>query len=174
MKIISSALALSWLDCNPVVTLSDLDWGHLKPGTKLGEIEALFPRKDKTVFKSKAPAEVADTSVDDAGLISIDQFMAVDLRTARIKTAEPVPKSRKLMRLMVELAKGEERQIIAGIADSYEAESLVGRTVVVVANLKAAKLMGQLSQGMLLAASVDGKAKLVGFDADVPPGSQVR
>ena len=100
--------------------------------------------------------------------------MRVDLRVAKVLTAERVPNSKKLMKLAVDLG-SEQRTIVAGIAEAYDAESLVGRTIAVVANLKPAKLMGIESNGMVLAASPDGgKPTLVGFDADVPPGIRVR
>ena len=97
------------------------------------------------------------------------------LRTAKILVAERVPKSNKLMRLEVDLG-DERRQIVAGIAAQYEPEALVGRSVVVVANLKPAKLMGVESNGMVLAASVGegGAPVLLDVPADVPPGSKVK
>ena len=115
---------------------------------------------------SAAPA--ADTR------ISIDDFMKVDLRTARVLTAEKVPNSRKLVKLTIDVGT-EQRTLVAGIAEAYEPETLVGRTIVMVFNLKPAKLMGIESNGMVLAASPDGgKPTLVGFDQDVPPGTRVR
>jgi methionyl-tRNA synthetase len=106
--------------------------------------------------------------------ISIDDFMKVDLRTARVLTAEKVPNSRKLVKLTIE-AGLEQRTLVAGIAEAYEPEQLIGRTVVVVFNLKPAKLMGIESNGMVLAASPDGgKPILLGFDQEVPPGVRVR
>ena len=106
--------------------------------------------------------------------ISIDDFMKVDLRVVRVLTAERVPNSKKLMKLSIDLG-SEQRTIVAGIAEAYEAEALVGRHVVIVANLKPAKLMGIESNGMVLAASPDGgKPMLVSFDAPPPPGTRVR
>jgi methionyl-tRNA synthetase len=106
--------------------------------------------------------------------ISIDEFMKVDLRVARIVAAERVPNSRKLMKMAVDLGT-EQRTLVAGIADAYTAESLVGRAVVVVVNLKPAKLMGIESDGMVLAASPEGgKPVVVGFDEAPPLGSRVR
>ena len=87
--------------------------------------------------------------------------------------AEKVPGSRKLLRLEVDLG-DEKRQIVSGIADAYTPESLVGRKIVLVANLKPAKVMGVESNGMLLAASVDGRAVICTFDADVPLGAKVK
>jgi methionyl-tRNA synthetase len=104
--------------------------------------------------------------------ISIDAFMNVDLRTAKVVAAEAVPKSKKLIKLHVDLGT-EQRTILAGIAEAYQPESLVGRTIVIVANLKPAKLMGIESNGMVLAASPEGgKPVLVTVDAE--PGWRVR
>ena len=106
--------------------------------------------------------------------LSIDDFMKIDLRVARILTAERVPNSKKLMRLEIDLGT-EKRQIVAGIAEAYEADALVGRTVAIVANLKPAKLMGIESQGMILAASAEGgKPVLVAFDQPPAPGTRIR
>ncbi|MEO8522390.1 MAG: methionine--tRNA ligase [Acidobacteriota bacterium] len=118
---------------------------------------------------AQAPAPAAESS-----RITIDDFMKVDLRTAVVLTAEKVPNSRKLVKLTID-AGSEQRTLVAGIAEAYEPESLVGRTIVVVFNLKPAKLMGIESNGMVLAASPDGgPPTLVGFDQPVPPGARVR
>jgi methionyl-tRNA synthetase len=104
--------------------------------------------------------------------ISIDAFMNVELRTAKVIAAEAVPKSKKLIKLQVDLGT-EQRTVLAGIAEAYLPESLVGRTIVVVANLKPAKLMGIESNGMVPAASPDGgQPVLVTVDAE--PGWRVR
>jgi methionyl-tRNA synthetase len=106
------------------------------------------------------------------GRISIDQFMNVELRTAKVTAAEAVPKSKKLVKLQVDLG-SEQRTIVAGIAEAYQPDSLVGRTIIIVANLKPAKLMGIESNGMVLAASPEGgQPVLVTVDAD--PGWRVR
>ena len=106
--------------------------------------------------------------------LSIDEFMKIDLRVARVLTAERVANSRKLMKLEVDLGT-ERRTIVAGIAEAYEAEALVGRTIALVANLKPAKLMGIESNGMVLAASPDGgKPLLLGFEDPPPPGTRIR
>jgi methionyl-tRNA synthetase len=106
--------------------------------------------------------------------LSIDEFMKIDLRVARVVTAERVANSRKLMKLEVDLGT-ERRTIVAGIAEAYEAEALVGRTIAMVANLKPAKLMGIESNGMVLAASLDGgRPLLLGFDDPPPPGTRIR
>ena len=107
--------------------------------------------------------------------IDLDEFKKVQLVTARIVAAERVPKSRRLVRLEVDLGT-ERRQIVAGIATRYEPEALVGRNVVIVANLKPATLMGVESNGMVLAATVGeaGEPALLEVPADVPPGSRVK
>jgi methionyl-tRNA synthetase len=100
--------------------------------------------------------------------------MRIELRVARVLAAERVPRSKKLIKMQVDLGT-EQRTLVAGIAEAYEPEALVGRTVVVVANLKPATLMGIESNGMVLAASPDGgKPELVSFETSPPPGSRVR
>jgi methionyl-tRNA synthetase len=109
-----------------------------------------------------------------AEMISIEDFGRIDLRTAKILEAERVPETSRLLKLQVDLG-GEKRQLVAGIAESYEPESIVGRTIIVVANLKPARLRGVESQGMLLAATPEGGTPILAtFDSEVPPGSQVR
>jgi methionyl-tRNA synthetase len=120
-----------------------------------------------------APAAPAAQAPADSQ-ITIDDFMKVDLRVAKVLAAEKVPNSRKLVKLSIDVGT-EQRTLVAGIAESYEPEALVGRTIVMVFNLKPAKLMGIESNGMVLAASPDGgKPTLVGFDQDVVPGTRVR
>ena len=120
-------------------------------------------------------AEVPSATPAADTRITIDEFMKVELRVAKVVTAERVPKSKKLIKLEVDLG-SEVRVVVAGIAGTYEPEALVGRTVVIVANLKPAKLMGVESNGMVLAASLEGDVPmLVGF-GDQPPtlGARVR
>ena len=173
----------------------------LRAGTRLGSIEPLFPRIEKTVEELRSmstdntmpsqeqnpiggagePAAPGATQAVGAGTtpaedtrISIDDFMKVELRVAKVLEAEAVPKSKKLMKLKVDVGT-EQRTIVAGIAEAYQPEQLVGRTIAIVFNLKPAKLMGVESNGMVLAASVDGgKPILVAFDEPVPPGARVR
>jgi methionyl-tRNA synthetase len=117
-------------------------------------------------------AAAAQPSADDR--ISMDDFMKVELRVAKVLTAEKVPNSRKLLKLSVDVGT-EQRTLVAGISEAYEPEALVGRTIVIVFNLKPAKLMGIESNGMVLAASPDGgKPVLVGFDQEMPAGARVR
>ena len=116
---------------------------------------------------SRPPARPAGDRID------ISEFAKVELRAAKVTAAEKVGGSKKLVKLQVDLGT-ETRQVVAGIAESYEPEALVGKTVVLVANLKPAKLMGVESNGMVLAGSVDGKAVLCTFDAEVAPGTKVK
>ena len=107
------------------------------------------------------------------GLITLDDFSKVELRTARIVVAERHPQADKLLRLEVDLD-GERRQIVAGIAEAYAPEELAGKTVVIVANLKPAKLRGLVSEGMLLAATdPSGRPLLITPERDLPPGAKI-
>jgi methionyl-tRNA synthetase len=142
-------------------------------GAAGGEAGRIAPAQRSSMSdETKAPPAVAPAPATDR--ISMDDFMKVELRTAKVLTAEKVPNSRKLLKLTID-AGAEQRTLVAGIAEGYEPEALVGRTVVIVYNLKPAKLMGIESNGMVLAAGSDGgKPTLVGFDRDVPPGTRVR
>lgn len=127
------------------------------------------------VAKLGAGVPAAAAPVEPETLLTINDFKAVKLRTGRVLHAERVPKSDKLLKLLVDIGSGH-RQIVAGIGKHYEPESLVGRAVVVVVNLQPAKLMGVESQGMLLAANTaDGRLALVQPDSsDIVPGTEVR
>ena len=151
------------------------DWGGLKSGIQTQKAKQLFPRiEDKQVAKILAEISAPkEEKKDDTGQITIDEFMKVELRTGKILEAEKVKKSKKLIQLKVDIGT-ETRQVLAGISESYEPEDLVGRTVIIVANLKPAKLMGIESQGMVLAASNDGTIMLAGFDQEPGQGIQVR
>lgn len=105
-------------------------------------------------------------------MITIDQFRSVELKIATIKSAEPHPNADKLMVLQIDLG-DEQRQILAGIRNHYTAEDLIGRQIVVVANLEPAKLRGLESQGMLLAASDEGRVVILMPDKTVQPGAKV-
>jgi len=118
-----------------------------------------------------------ETQTEENDLIGIDQFMKVDLRVAKIMTCERVPKSRKLLRMDVDMGGGETRQILAGLSQFYLPEEMVGRRVIVVANLQPAKLMGLESQGMILAASPEGEGAVpvpVSVPEGMPLGAKVR
>jgi methionyl-tRNA synthetase len=163
---------------------AELEWGLLEPGRRLGTVEPLFPRFETTKGKEPTvPEEIppppapghATQAVAPAAepKIDISDFARIDLRVAEVKAAEKVAGSRKLIKMQIDLG-SEQRQIVAGIAESYEPEALVGKKVAVVANLKPAKLMGVESNGMVLAASQGGRAILCTFDMDVPAGTRIK
>jgi methionyl-tRNA synthetase len=156
----------------------DLDdgavWGRLPSGETLGAAEPLFPRIDVAAYISEAPMQESTKSDGEPGLLTLDEFARVKLVIGTVREAERVPNSKKLVRIMVDIGEGSPRQVVAGIAERYQAASLVGRQIVVVANLKPAKLMGVESQGMLLAATVDGAPFLLSVDELVPNGSPIR
>ena len=106
-------------------------------------------------------------------MIDIEQFFETQLRVATVTAADPIPNSKKLVKLTVDLG-NETRVLVAGIAREYECEQLLGRQIVMVANLQPAKLMGVESQGMVLAASVDGTPVLLRPDESVPNGTPVK
>ncbi|MGA2334085.1 MAG: methionine--tRNA ligase [Terriglobales bacterium] len=185
--------------------LTGLQWGQLRLGTKLGDVQAVFPRADKSAIErmqnmeeknasgttgvspvppgdarqpSASPAtQVAPTKPAAAvpdGKITIDDFAKVELRVAQVKTAERVKGADKLLRLEVDLGT-EVRQLVAGIAEAYEPEALIGRKVVIVANLAPRKLRGLESNGMIVAAAPEGgKPVLAGFLEDVPVGTRLK
>lgn len=124
---------------------------------------------DETAAQSPPPAP-APTSNE----ITIDDFLRVDLRVGTIRTAEPHPNADRLVVLSVDIGEEQARQLVAGIRASYAPESLVGRQVVVVANLKAVKLRGVESRGMILAASDDSGIHVLAPDAATAPGSRVK
>src|SRR5215469_4940506 len=194
--------------------LSELRWGQLQLGTKLGKVVPVFPRADKSAVERMQKSEdqgrartlsapepqseaaqsataaaaegasqgsaplnkpAATTGSSLPGKISIDDFAKVELRVAQVKVAERVKGADKLLRLEVDLGT-EVRQIVAGIAKAYEPESLIGRKIVIVANLQPRKLRGLESNGMLLAASIgeEGQPVLAGFLEDVPVGAKLK
>jgi methionyl-tRNA synthetase len=158
-------------------TLAALRWGGTPTDAPLAPLAPLFPRIDKEKLMSEiagpapAPAPQAATNV-----IDIAHFSTVELRVGKVLVSESVPKSERLLRLEVDLGEPGPRQVIAGIAQSYRPEELVGTEVVIVANLKPAKLMGLQSQGMVLAATdSEGRAILVRPHAPgVAPGTLVK
>ena len=135
-------------------------------------LSGLFPRVDVKAAPASAPPGVAPPEGSTAR-VTIDEFKRLDLRVAEIVAAEPVPKSKKLLKLTVRLA-DETRTLVAGIAEHYRPEALVGRKVVVVANLEPATLMGVTSNGMVLAGSAGEALALLALDRDLPSGAKVR
>jgi len=191
--------------------LRSLAWGQLHLGTKLGKVEPVFPRADKSAiermqqmeeqgrpatavtvpgateaqpatptappagqFATQAVKPVSAPTATPDGKISIDDFAKVELRVGQVKVAEKVKGADKLLRLEVDLG-SETRQVVAGIAEAYAPETLVGRKVVIVANLAPRKLRGLESNGMIVAASPDGgKPVLASFLEDVPVGTKLK
>src|SRR5436309_13151579 len=155
--------------------LADLAWGGLAPGTPVHKVSALFPRieSDKSLSpQGRGQGEGSTGTSSSSARIPIDDFKKVELRVAEVLAGERVPKSKKLLKLTVKV--GEEvRTIVAGIAEHYTPESLVGRKIVVVANLQPATLMGIESNGMVLAASQEDALSLLSLDKDLPPGAKV-
>jgi methionyl-tRNA synthetase len=180
-------------------SLSDLKWGQLKLGTKLGNVEAVFPRADKSAIERMqkmeeqgrgvpavaeekpvtpaapaSPAAAAPAAPVADGKISIEDFAKVELRVGQVKFAEKVKGADRLLRIEVDLGT-EVRQVVAGIAEAYAPEALIGRKVVLVANLAPRKLRGLESNGMIVAASPEGgKPVLAGFLEDVPVGTRLK
>jgi methionyl-tRNA synthetase len=210
--------------------LKDLQWGGLKPGTRLGPLAPIFPRADKGIIQIMTDMEqnhatpkpehaaglpqvnnsvdkpshthtefrespissasataamnpIAETvhpiadapAVPETPQIGIDDFAKIDLRVARIVVAERIPKADKLLRLEVDLGY-ERRQILSGIAQWYTPEELIGRNIVIIANLAPRKMRGLESHGMLLAAShgEDGKPVLATFGEEIALGARLR
>ncbi|MGB8772188.1 MAG: methionine--tRNA ligase [Candidatus Korobacteraceae bacterium] len=197
------------------LNLRTLAWGQLPLATRLGKVEGVFPRVDKSTVErmqqmeqqrstETAQASEAKTAVESqpAGAgpgapplspavgervgatlpapvvnntITIDDFLKIELRVGEVKVAERVKGADKLLRLEVDIG-SEVRQVVAGIAKAYEPEKLIGRKVVIVANLQPRKLRGLESNGMIVAASVgdDGQPVLAGFLEDVPAGAKLK
>ncbi|HHT46967.1 MAG TPA: methionine--tRNA ligase [Firmicutes bacterium] len=164
------------------------EWGQLKPGSRALRAEDLFPRLDlerelsflsekiggkaikEGVKERSTVEEKADKNVEQ---ISIGEFARVDIRVAEILSAEPVPKTDKLLKLILHVGE-EKRQVVAGIALHYSPEELIGKKVLFVSNLKPVKLRGLLSEGMILAAtSPEGKVILTTVDGDIASGSKI-
>jgi methionyl-tRNA synthetase len=151
-------------------------WGLAPPGTRIpAEAPILFPKAElESAAPAAAPAEETDVEAESAELISIDEFARLELRVAEVVAAERVPKTDKLLQLRLRVG-GRERTVVGGIAACYDPEDLPGKKVVVVANLKPAKLRGIVSEGMVLAAvDDDGQLALVGLDRDMPDGTRVQ
>lgn len=187
------------------VVPTSLSWGDGQQ-KQIGEITPIFPRLDKKkvmaeikqdeaasqearaqetkpeVLAEANPAEAAPAvaapaePVPGIAYIGIEDFIKVELRVGEIKTAERIPKADKLLRFTIDLGEATPRQILAGIAQYYEPEKLIGRKVIVVANLAPRKLRGLESQGMILAASIgeEGRPILAGFLEEVPNGAKLK
>jgi methionyl-tRNA synthetase len=172
-------------------SVDDTSWGGLPVGQKVKKGDPLFPRIDEEKMVAKVEKMLAETEKDTAkaekkeakaqqkaakkaaeGLVDISEFAKIKLVVALIKEAERVPKSEKLVKLRIDIG-SEERTIVAGIGKDYSPDHLVGKRVIVVANLKPAKLMGIESKGMLIAAVTYEGVRLPVIPDDVPPGTEV-
>ncbi len=142
-------------------------WGGLIPGGHVHKGDSLFPRVEEKIKK-----EEEKQKMDTAPLITMQDFQKVDLRVAKVLYAESIPKSDRLLKLRVDV--GEERTLVAGIAKYYKPEELIGKTIIIVANLQPTKLMGVESNGMLLAADGTDGVILATFDKEAKIGSKVR
>ena len=176
-------------------------WGQFESGTRVTAAEPLFPRIDRTklaaalqqlesklekptsqgkqmttpTIEPSAPPATTASAMPATDKIGIEDFVKVQLKTAKILTAERIEGAKKLLRLTIEVGEAEPRQLVAGIAESYAPEELPGRTIVVVANLQPAKIRGVESNGMLLAATdADGQAILLQPDKEIGPGARVK
>ncbi len=199
--VIPTTTAQMWMQLgmpSPIedLRLADLHWGHLKAGQKVGKVSPVYPRIEakpaiekmqaleiaekarQDVLMGKMPAAPPALVPETAGVgdtISIDDFGKVDLRVGLVKSAERVKGADKLLHLHVDIGEPEPRSIVAGIAAAYAPETLVGRKVVIVANLQPRKLRGLESRGMIVAASLEGGAPvLASFLEDVPVGARLK
>jgi methionyl-tRNA synthetase len=178
------AKQLGLADTPDKIDPASLKWGELREGVALGDVQPIFPRIDKTKTMSEinqpAAAPVTHATQADAvgivNFIEIDDFAKVDLRVGTVLSAERVPKADKLLIMKIDLNEEQPRQVLAGIAQYYEPEKLIGRKVVVVANLKPRKLRGYESQGMVVAASYgeEGRPVIATFTEDVPNGARLK
>ena len=168
------------------IRISDIEgWGKTPVGIQINKPEQLFPRieieeekpeakkevKENKKAKKEEPKAPEKAKENEDGMIGIEDFSKVDLRVVEILAAEPVPKTDKLMKIQVSLG-DEERTVVSGIAKFYKPEDLIGKHVVLVANLKPAKLRGVMSHGMLLAASKGDELQIV--ETTMPVGSKVK
>ncbi len=159
-------------------------FGALKTGTKVNEAQALFARIDaekmlaeiaqKQEEAAKKEEAAKPKEIEGLAQIAIDDFAKVELRVAKITQCEPVKRAKKLLKLHVDDGTAEGRQIVSGIAPWYAPDDLIGKSVIIVANLKPAKLCGEVSNGMLLAGDVDENDVKVVFVDSIPAGTKLR
>lgn len=147
-------------------------WKGLLPGIQLPKTITLFPRVELKKSEPEAEKSAGGLNPPLKAEITIDAFAKIDLRVATITKAEAIARAKKLLQLTVDMG-GETRTIVSGIAGNYAPDALVGKQVVIVANLKPAKLMGVLSKGMLLAASDAEGLSIIGLDTPMAPGTPV-
>jgi methionyl-tRNA synthetase len=189
--VLPESTANIWAQLGMTQSLEDLEiaklaWGQLMPGQKIGMIAPVFPRieaksaidrmraleEEETARQSKLLGKPVATSTPK---IDIEDFGKVDLRVGQVLSAERVKGADKLLHLKVDIGEPQPRTIVAGIAEAYEPEKIVGRKVIIVANLNPRKLRGIESNGMIVAASLEGgKPILAGFLEDVPIGARLK
>lgn len=165
-------LALGYEDYTP--SPEDLSWGRLEHGKRIKKIPPLFPRIEKNQERllSKPQTGPSLETISES-LIGIEDFAQIELKIGKILQAEKVTGSNKLIKLVVDTG-DRQRQIIAGIGKAYKPEELIGKSIVVVTNLKPARLMGLLSEGMLLAAGDENNLSLLTVEKDITPGTRVK
>jgi methionyl-tRNA synthetase len=177
------------------VRFGALEWGGLRAGQKVGDVVGVFPRielkeavakmraleekisAEQAVLVGKTPATAAETACEttQSSKIPADDFFKIDLRVGLVLSAERVKGSDKLMHMKVDIGEPQPRTIVAGIAEAYTPEQLLNRKVVIVANLQPRKLKGIESDGMIVAASIEGgKPVLAGFLEDIPAGARLK
>jgi methionyl-tRNA synthetase len=167
------------------VTFADFHWGKLPAGQKIGSIAAVFPRLDASAIAKMETLEVQEKARQaelfgagkpaGAEKIGIEDFVKVDLRVGQVVSAERVKGADKLLHMKIDIGEEQPRTIVAGIAESYTPEAMLGRKVVIVANLQPRKLRGIESNGMIVAASIEGgKPVLAGFLEDIPIGARLK
>ena len=149
-------------------------WKVIAPGTTLLKSIALFPRieMEAAASDSAAPPQEEPAVLETKPEITLEEFSRIDLRVATVVHAEPIPKAKKLLKLEVDV--GHRRTLVAGIAEKYTAEELIGKQVIIVANLKPAKLMGVVSNGMVVAAVDDSGPTLATLEKTVAPGTRLK
>ena len=145
-------------------------WKSIKPGVQLPKSVVLFPRIEPAETNAAAADKPGKADMNPAikQEITLEEFSKIDLRVATVVNAERIPKAKKVLKLEVDL--GRKRTIVAGIAENYTPEELIGKQIIIVANLKPAKLMGVVSNGMLIAAVDDSGPTVAVLDKPVSPG----
>ena len=172
----TSELILSSVNTDLGSWESTSSFGGLKTGVKVGEAKPMFARIDEEKMLKEIYDEIAaneEPQIPQKPEVTIEDFEKLDLRTAKVIKAEKVEKADKLLKLTVQVG-DEERTVVSGIAKHYTPEEIVGKNVVIIANLKPVKLRGIMSSGMILAAESDGCLKVISADGDLPSGTQVR
>ena len=157
---------------------------HLEFGKKLGDLHIVFPKLENEIIEKEAEklANIREKFTDDSKqkeevtempeLVAIEDFSKMDFRVAEVKSVEKVTGADKLLKMIIDVG-GEERQIVSGIAEYYKPEDLIGKQIVVLVNLKPAKIRGEISNGMLLAAQHNGELVLVTTDNYIQSGSKI-